>query len=481
MPPTVLSTFVGPAYQSQSVNADCEILMNQYVEAMESPGAKVPAVVYDCPGFTQLQTLSPGPIRASFAQNGREFYVSGFNFYETFPDNTHILRGTVAVNANPATIASNGDGGDQLFLTSGDTGYCYDLTANTLTPVLTSGATMCDFLNGYILVLDATNSLFQWSNFEDCSTFAPLNYAQRTLGSDKWVAMRVVYSTIWLLGSQTSEAWALTGAFPLPFAPVPGAFLEQGCAAPFSLIDINNTLVWISQNNQGTGMIQRLDGYAPVRWSNHAIEEQIQSYVTISDALGFSYQQDGHTFGVFTFPTAAKTWVGDAATNYFHARGRWNPLTSRYDAYRVGYPCSPGNNLVHVGDLVTGDIYSMSPLVATEVDGAGIRRQRRFLIPSDTQNYKFISNLQLYGQSGVGLSSGQGSDPQIQVSVSKDGGHRFGPTKWLPLGKQGEYDRRTLWRGTVMRARNPVIDVVCSDPVPTRWISATADIEVGSW
>lgn len=472
---------VGGAYQAQSLNVDCELAMNVFPEVVESGTGRIPSWLNDAPGFTLALTLSPGQIRASFTQDGRTFFVSGFNFYERFSDNTFTNWGTVAVNGNPATMASNGDGGGQLFITSGDHGYCFDLTSNVFSTPLSSGATMCAFLNGRILVLDATNSLFRWSAFEDATSFDALDFAQRTLGGDRWVAMAVINSDIILLGSQTGEAWYPTTDPTLPYAPRPGAFWQQGCSAPFSMQQINNSLLWVSRNDQGANQVMRLDGYQPIRLSTHAIEQALQGYAITSDATAFTYQQNGHLFYVLTFPSGNATWVYDAATELWSARGIWNPLTSQFDAYRIGSTVAPSNNLILAGDRITGAVYAMSTSVATEVDGTGIRRQRRFLIPTENQRIHFISNLQIYGESGVGLSTGQGSDPQLQISWSKDAGHTISGTQWVGMGKQGEYGFRSMIRGTVMSARNPVIDLVCSEPVPVRWLSAEADVFMGTY
>ena len=478
-----LDNLVGGAYQSQSLNVDCEIAMNVYVEQTEVPGAKAAVVLQDCPGVTPFATLAPGPIRGEFSQDGRTFAVSGDSFYEVFNDGTANVLGTVAVDANPAVITSNGDGGGQLFLTSGYAGYCFDLTSSAFTTVLDTGATTCDFLDGYILVLDVPNSVLKISNFEDATTFQSTQFAQRTAGADRWVALKVVHTDIWLLGSQTSEVWYDAGTFPFPFAPRPGAFLQQGCAAGFSLAQVNSTLIWLAHNEQGAGMVVMANGYAPQRISTHPIDYALQSYPTISDAVAFSYQQIGHAFYVLVLPTAGATWAYDAVTNLWHARGTWNARTSQYDAYRVQTHCATVNNLHLVGDRLTGAIYRLNAEVCTEVDGTGIRRQRRFRAMADNQSghYLFYRNLQIDAQTGVGLATGQGSDPQLQISWSRDSGYTWAATQWTSLGAQGQYAYRAMIRGILGRARNLVIDLVCSEPVPFRLIQGFVDVEEGTW
>lgn len=474
-----IPAFANGAYASQSPNADCEVCINLYPEAMESPGAKAAAVLYPCPGFIQRFTLSPGPIRGMYSNAGRTFAVSGFNLYELFSDYTSILRDTVAVNDNPAVFTSNGSAGGQLGITSGDHFYCYDLNANTLTEVLSSGATTCDFLDGYGLVLDAATSTLRVSDLEDMSNFDPTQVAQRSQGADPWISMKVIQSNIWLMGEQTAEAWSNVGTFPFPFAPVPQGFIQQGTRSAFSLASLNNTLVWLQHNAQGAGMVMRLNGYDPQRISTHAIEFAIQGYAQVEDAIGFTYQQQGHDFYVLNFPHAAATWVYDLNTNLWHARGYWNPLTASFECYRIQSHCHTTQNVHFVGDRITGAVYEMSIETALEVDGTGIRRVRQFRGLNENELRIFYSNAQLVLQSGVGLVTGQGTNPQVMLTWSNDGGHAFSSEIWASAGRLGDYGARVMWRGSNGSARNRVYQVAMTDPVPWRLINFLTDAEVG--
>jgi hypothetical protein len=50
------------------------------------------------------------------------------------------------------------------------------------------------------------------------------------------------------------------------------------------------------------------------------LEYAIQSYGNITDAIGYTYQQDGHPFYVLIFPSAEATWVYDVSTQLWHER-----------------------------------------------------------------------------------------------------------------------------------------------------------------
>lgn len=446
--------------------------MNWYVEAMESPNAKSQAVIYPTPGFASFVTLGMGPIRCLYSINGRTFAVSGYTFYEIDTVNrTATAYGSVETDANPAMMTSNGDGGNELFVVSGGHGYIFNLTTLAFTQVLASGANQCAFLDGYFLALDTTNSILRISNLLDGLTWDPTQFAQRTAGADSWQAMAVVHREIWLMGSQTSEVWYNAGTYPFPFEPIPGAFLQQGVAAAFSLAPVNAQLLWLSHNEQGNGMVMRSNGYNAERISTHAIERAIQSYRRVSDAVSFEYQDQGHAFYVLIFPEARATWVYDSVTNLWHERGFWNSNGMQYEALRVMYHCHTGQNTHLVGDRENGNLYTMSVDTATDVDGNGIRRQRRCLLPSFDQDWIRLGQMQVYLESGLGLNSGQGSNPQAMLRISRDAGHTWGNEYWTSAGAIGQYNRRVIWN-RLGRYRNGAVEMTVTDPIPWRIVEA---------
>src|SRR5574341_627428 len=130
--------------------------INWYLERIEVPGGTTQAALYPTPGVTTLATGTSNPGRAHFFEDDREFAVIGTIFYEIDTFGALTNRGTVALDSNPATISSNGDGGGQLFITSGSNGYNFNLSTNTLSQIaaLNGKATMGDHLDGYFLACD---------------------------------------------------------------------------------------------------------------------------------------------------------------------------------------------------------------------------------------------------------------------------------------------------------------------------------------
>jgi hypothetical protein len=369
---------------------------------------------------------------------------------------------------------SNGDAGHQLGLTSGDQFYVMDLNTNVMTTVLSHGATMCAFLDGFGFILDASISTLQVTAFEDFTAIDPGNIQQRTAGSDPWVAMYVVNRLVYLLGEHTSEVWYDAGTSPFPLAPIQEAFMQQGCAAPFSGARLGTALIWLSHNEQGRGQIVSATGYTPGRVSTHAVEGKISTYDTLSDAVAFSYQENGHTFYVLTFPTPGRTWCYDQATGLFHERLYWDTTTADWLAYRPMFYAHPERSLVQ--DRLTGAIYRIGTDLFTDVDGAKIRRVRQPPRLSFDQKRFVTHAIQLVSDNGLG--GPVGDDAVVIRQTSKDGGKTWGDEQWASMGAQGEYAYRTRWT-QCGQARNRVDRFIDTFAGPSRWVDALIDVTVG--
>jgi hypothetical protein len=95
-------------------------------------------------------------------------------------------------------------------------------------------------------------------------------------------------------------------------------------------------------------------------------------------------------------------------------------------------------------------------------------------------NQRLVYNrLTLDMETGVGLSSGQGEDPQVMLQLSNDGGHTYGNEIWQTFGRQGEYRTQVTFRRLGM-ARDRVFKLVISDPVRVRIVGGDLDVEAGT-
>lgn len=464
--------FCGSFDTSQSAIADCEDTMNWYVEQLPQ-GGKNRLAMYPTPGQSTFCATTDLGTTSLCEANGRTFGVVGTHLNEFYVDGSYTQRGTVLQDNNPSTISYNGIAGSQLFITSGGTGYCYDVTSNTLTTELTGSILMGGMLDGYFIAFKRNQ--YQLSDLNDGTSWDPTQFLMRSTAADPWEAMVVVQQPagIWLIGGKTGEVHYDTGNFPFPFAPVPGASFRYGTPAPFSVSVGGDQVRWLSRTPEGAGQIVAARGYVPQRISTHPIENAIETFArnsSITDCESFTYQDQGHLFSVFNFPTANATFVYDDVTGAWHRRGKWNSPLMRDDMWTPrGYCYAFGKHLV--GNRTTGTIGVLDVTVATELDGSVIRRQR--IAPAIFQENQqiLIRRLEIYLEAGLGTISGQGSDPVCALQTSDDGGKTYLPERRASVGKMGDYKCRVVFtRMGVPRDR--VNKFIVSDPIPWKIVDA---------
>ena len=95
------------------------------------------------------------------------------------------------------------------------------------------------------------------------------------------------------------------------------------------------------------------------------------------------------------------------------------------------------------------------------------------------QNRRIASSgLELIFQAGVGLTTGQGSNPVVGMRQSFDDGNTWTDERLRFLGKIGKYRQRAYW-SRMGQARTRQIEFQISDPVRRSLLYANLDVEVG--
>jgi hypothetical protein len=114
-----------------------------------------------------------------------------------------------------------------------------------------------------------------------------------------------------------------------------------------------------------------------------------------------------------------------------------------------------------------------------ELDARYIRRLRRAPHVSNENVRIFYRKFELDLERGIGLATGPGSDPEVMVRVSRDGGHTWGEPMRMGAGRMGEYTTRVIAR-RLGQARDTVFEVTVSDPVAWSLVQAWLDLEAGT-
>ena len=455
---------LGQAYVARSVNAADNRMVNLFAEAIPNEG-KEAGFLNRAPGLTLTVTVGTGPVRGLWSFNNFMYAVSGNTLYKISSAYAATSLGTIAGTGQ----VSMSDNGTQLFIAANGPSYIYNSSTNVFAQITDPdfpGAVTVSYLDGYF-VFNEPNSQKVWvTSLLDGTQVDPLDFASAEGSPDGLVAVLVNNREAWLFGTNSIEVWYDAGTPDFPLARIQGASNEIGCAAAFSVAKLDNSVFWLGKDARGQGIVYRNSGYSGVRASNHAIEWQIQQYGDISNAIAYTYQQDGHSFYVLTFPTVQKTWVYDVAPQSWHERAGWS--NGNFVRYRPN--CQAAfNNYVFLGDYENGNLY-VYDLEVYAVNGQIQKWLRSWRpIPSGQNNLRRTAqhSLQLDCETGVGINIGQGSDPEVMLRWSDDGGHTWSNEHWSKMGQIGQYGRRVFWRrlGMTMKLRDRVYEVSGTDPV----------------
>jgi len=426
-----------------------ERLINMYPRS--TTGGKYKFNLIHTPGLDEFIELPTSPILALHNNSGRAFAVTPTKFYEIYRNGTFIELGDVDLS-NRVVMEDNGN---QVVMVDGAKGYYYDHLGGgvyEITDPAFHHSTHVAFQDGYFIFNRKDTGQFFISGFNDVS-FDALDFATAEGQPDNLVAVLSDHRELFLFGTETIEVWYNSGAAAFPFSRNPGAFVEKGCGAPYSVAKQNNTVYFVGSDL----IVYKMDGYTPVRISTHIVEESLQ-FSRLSDAFAYVYEEEGHLFYVLTIPEINMTWAYDITTAAWHIK-----RSSKFIRHQSNTSIFFDSKTL-VGDYQSGKIFDMTRKVY-EDDGEPIIREIALPTISKGRERLSINSFELDMESGVGLTTGQGSDPKAMLEVSKDGGKTWGNTKFANIGKRGDYFTRVKWNRFGL-GRQFVFKINISDPIP---------------
>jgi hypothetical protein len=405
---------LGSSYVIRSVNAADNRMVNLYPEVVPE-GGKEPAYLQRCPGLALKTTVGSGPIRGLWEHKNFLYVVSDSEFYRVGPDYIPTKIGDVT-GTGPVSMTDNGT---QIFIACNPDGFIYNtdtLQFAQITDPDFPGAVTVGYLDGYF-VFNEPNSQRVWvTSLLDGLSIDPLDFASAEGSPDGLVSLIIDHREAWLFGTNSVEVWYNSGDPDFPLTRIQGAYNEIGCIAPYSVAKMDNSVFWLGADPRGRGIVYRANGYTGVRISTHAVEFAIQNYANLSDAVGYTYQQDGHTFYVLNFTDADTTWVFDAATGAWHERASYR--NGKFKRHR-GNAYARFNGDLIVGDYQNGKLYKFD-LDVYEDDGQIQKWLRRWrALPPGANDLKRTAHhsLQIDCETGVGLSGLDFFDPTAEITT----------------------------------------------------------------
>lgn len=474
----LFESFLGPSYASRSRTVSDDKSLNVFSELVESGTGKSKYCLYGRPGNALFSDMQAGPGQGMLEVQDRCFAVAGGFLYEVNSIGAWSKIGSVGTLA-PVSMAANATqviitsitGGGWLLPLANVAGY-----GQITSPGFPINCDSVTYQDTYFIATQAETQNFFISAPDDGTSWDPLDFAAKEGNPDFIAAVMMVRRQLWVFGTESSEIWWDSGQANFPFQPIQGALVEVGLEAVRSPAIVGNGLFWLGKNNRGHAVAFAEQNFAPIRVSNHAIESAWSQYTVTSDAIGYGYEENGHTFYVLSFPTANATWVLDTRTGFWHEWDWWSIAGAISQAALARFHCFCfGQHLVL--DYQIGNVWTQSLNIyqdAQQVDGSGtiIRRLRRSPHIDQAKHRQRHVRFELDMEVGV---VPQGGNPLYSLRYSDDGGFTWSNELIRGIGKLGKYKNQVVWR-QLGSSRDRIYEVYTDSNCSLAWAACYLEI-----
>ena len=324
----------------------------------------------------------------------------------------------------PIYLARNDAGTQQIALVANDQPYSIvDNEISSLqydfTPI---GVTFC----GGRFVYWLSNGRFYWSDINSTNVQA-LSFATAESFPDGLTAAHGVANSLYLIGTETTEVWAVTESADAPFARVGGAHLRFGTNSPHSVRSFANGVAFVGSDNA----VYMVNGYNEQIISSNEVARLIEAETDNASIIAFTHQRGANRF----YCLQGATWTREfnAATQTWH---------NREGVRGVNWHCVhhvKAFNRDFYGDSETGQLFEGDYTIHTD-------NSDELVWGFDTMLLHDHPNGLSFERVDIDLEAGDGeslSDPgEVMLSWSDDNGRTYRGERRLSLGKTGEYDTR---------------------------------------
>ncbi len=466
---TIPVNITGPSYQDRSRPLSVQETRNFYHEVVESGKDKY--VIKSFPGQKLLSSVAAGTDRGMHQMLEVAYRVVGNILYEIPLDGTHINRGAIP-GAGRCIFA---DDGINLFIVSDKIVNKYDSSTKIITKVTNVN------IDGSQSVTNI-NNIFAYTK-PLLTTFSDAGIGDQASGDnaigaesnpDDLVRDYAFDQVLYRFGTRSCENWYVSGVGTPPVDRIEGQVINIGLGAIHSVNNSKDFIYWLGSDSQ----VYRARGGQEQVISTAAISGAIQAYSYVDDAFGEVFTLDNKTIYLLSFPTENKTWclIEELGLN------GWFELSAGISdgEYNAGSILQVYNK-IFIGDKSNGKLYELD---FDTYDQAGEPWRRRRVIASingDALGQKGkrvqMSRMEFVLETGTGLLSGQGDDPQIMIEASYDGGRTWGTGTWMKIGRLGEFNIRAEWY-SMKSFYDMIVRITTSDPVAFNIYSAAIDLQL---
>lgn len=449
------------------------------------------SALFGTPGTVNFATAGTLCSRGAATMNGVYYVINNTTLYSIDSMGVATSKGTIAGTAR-VIIAHNAE--KMVIVVPGGKTYEYNQTPDTLvdTTAATNWQTASSvvYKDGYFIFTATDLRVFFNSelsfNVSTDLTFLALDSGTAEISpDDDLITCHVTHDELYIFGEHTTEVFQNVGGSGFPWQRIPGASYEKGAHSKYSVVQWEGAFYFAGGGlNEKTGIWVGGSQGEPQKISTDAIDDEILNFTReeIASSFSFAYSIRGYSFVGFTFRsinTDSKTFLFNVTATRHAQRPVWFEQQSGItdNAWRVQSIDFVYNKLI-VSDFVDGRVGYLDEDTYTEY-GETITRIKTTAPLEFGGAPFFVGEIELTPESGVGISTGLGSDPLVTMDYSDDGARTWSNSFQRSLGKIGEYMRRVSWRRLGRVPAHRVFRFVITDPVKVSLIKLEMVLDGG--
>lgn len=399
-------------------------------------------------GVETLNASTGGIDRGGFSWGGLHYRVIGNSFCRVSKSGDLTIIGAISGNDRVKFTYSF----DRLAICANNDLFYYDGT--TLEKVTDENLGNCldvVWVDGYFLSTDGEFLIV--SDLNNPFNFDALKFGSSEVDPDPIVALYKIRNEIYAVNRDTIEVFNNVGGTGFPFRRVPSAQITRGAVSRNCSAQFNDSVVFLGgRQNEALGVWIAANGNVQ-KISNREIDQIIKKNTEHEHATRSLIEvrfTDSHEFIYFHLPN--ETLVYDVQASKISQQQTWHKLRGGIDESR---PYQARNFVYVYDDWYCGHrnqpkIGILSNAIQSQW-GEVVSWEFSTQIIYNNGNGAIIHELELMPVTGnVAL----GENPSIYTQYSEDG-RNYSMPKFAYVGKQGNREKRILWRtnGKIKRFR----------------------------
>lgn len=461
--------FTGQSGTHKAKQFSSEKTQNMYLDFSESAARQG---AHDFPGL-KLFANGGGADRGWHEMAGVLYVAQGTALYRVEAGGGLTSLGSVPGN-DRAIFA---DDGTNLYFVANGALYKYNGTSiSTVSQSVIGSPSWVAYINKQF-ILGGDGQTYAVSNVGDGNTWNALNVQDAEVSPDDLIRGYVFTQLVYMLGAKSTEPHYNSGVGNPPFDRQDTALVNVGIAGKHAVTNTDSFMYFLGDDRKFYQVIGASS--RPIPSAN--VSDDVDAFSVVSDCIASSVTVHGQNFVLFSFPTASKTYLYSETYNYWVdvasgtdlPTGRW-----RGNSVRNCY----GKALAV--DYATGDIYELDKNTFTDNSEARLRIRE---LPSFTGalinrpgSRITVGRVKFNMQVGVGLATGQGSDPVIMCQLSPDGGETWRAERQVSIGVAGNYTQSVSFddfcTGYEVKCR-----VLFTDPVLLSIFDGVVELEAAGY